>query len=129
MGTRLALDDFGTGYSSMGYLTRLPLDTLKLDRSLVKNVGSDETARGIATALIRMGHALELSVTAEGVDQLDQVRFLEQEGCDELQGFLISGGLPPDEAEQLLRAPAAALARLDEPAHEDSGYDLPAVRL
>ncbi len=129
MGARLALDDFGTGYSSMGYLTRLPLDTLKLDRSLVKNVGSDDTARGIATALIRMAHALELSVTAEGVDHVDQVRFLEGEGCDELQGFLISGGVPPEQAEAILRDPAASLARLDGEEDSDSGYDLPAVRL
>ncbi len=129
MGTQLALDDFGTGYSSMGYLTRLPLDTLKLDRSLVKNVGGDDTARGIATALIRMAHALELSVTAEGVDHVDQVRFLEREDCDELQGFLISGGVPPEQVEQLLRAPDAALARLDAEEEADSGYDLPAVRL
>lgn len=112
MGVHLALDDFGTGYSSMGYLTRLPLDTLKLDLSLVRNVGADPTARGIATALIAMAHAVDLSVTAEGVDQIDQATFLEQEGCDELQGFLISGPVAPEECERMFTEPERVLASL-----------------
>ena len=114
MGVSLALDDFGTGYSSMGYLTRLPLDTLKLDISLVRNTGSDPTAQGIATALIAMGHAIHLRVTAEGVDQLEQAGFLRGEGCDELQGFLVSGPVPPEDFERMLRSPEEILAVLRE---------------
>jgi len=97
MGLRVALDDFGTGYSSLSYLARFPLDILKLDRTFVRDVTTNAGARGIATAVISMAHALGLSVVAEGVDQAAQARFLHSEGCDELQGFLISGAVDPDE--------------------------------
>jgi diguanylate cyclase (GGDEF)-like protein len=97
MGFRIALDDFGTGYSSLSYLARFPLDILKLDRSFVRDVTMNESARGIATAVISMAHVLGLLVVAEGVDQRAQANFLKQQGCDELQGFLVSGALEPDE--------------------------------
>jgi diguanylate cyclase (GGDEF)-like protein len=97
MGLRIALDDFGTGYSSLSYLARFPLDILKLDRSFVRDVTMNASARGIATAVISMAHVLGLRVVAEGVDQQEQVRFLKEQGCDELQGFLVSGALDPDE--------------------------------
>ena len=97
MGLRVALDDFGTGYSSLSYLARFPLDILKLDRSFVRDVTMNASARGIATAVISMAHVLGLRVVAEGVDQVEQVRFLQEQGCDELQGFLVSGALDPDE--------------------------------
>jgi len=97
MGLLIALDDFGTGYSSLSYLARFPLDILKLDRSFVRDVTMNASARGIATAVISMAHVLGLRVVAEGVDQEEQVRFLREQGCDELQGFLVSGALDPDE--------------------------------
>jgi diguanylate cyclase (GGDEF)-like protein len=97
MGFRIALDDFGTGYSSLSYLARFPLDILKLDRSFVRDVTMNESARGIATAVISMAHVLGLLVVAEGVDERAQANFLKEQGCDELQGFLVSGALEPDE--------------------------------
>ena len=97
MGVRIVLDDFGTGYSSLSYLSRFPLDGLKLDRSLVRDVGRDPSSRGIAKAVIQMAHAVGLTVTAEGVDEAAQARFLLDEGCDELQGFLLSGPVTAEE--------------------------------
>jgi EAL domain-containing protein (putative c-di-GMP-specific phosphodiesterase class I) len=73
------------------------LDILKLDRSFVRDVTMNSSARGIAAAAISMAHVLGLSVVAEGVDQKEQARFLREQGCDELQGFLFSGPLDPDE--------------------------------
>jgi len=97
MGMRIALDDFGTGYSSLSYLARYPLDVLKLDRSLVRDLTDNHNARGIATAVISMAHTLGLRVVAEGVDQQEQLSFLREQGCDELQGFLFSGAVEPQE--------------------------------
>ena len=96
MGVRIALDDFGTGYSSLSYLARFPLDTLKLDRSLVRDLTTSPSARGVATAVISMAHALDLRVVGEGVDEAEQARFLTDHGCDEIQGFLIAGPMEPD---------------------------------
>jgi diguanylate cyclase (GGDEF)-like protein/PAS domain S-box-containing protein len=96
MGVRIALDDFGTGYSSLSYLARFPLDTLKLDRSLVRDLTTSPSARGVATAVISMAHALDLRVVGEGVDEAEQARFLTEHGCDEIQGFLIAGPMEPN---------------------------------
>jgi diguanylate cyclase (GGDEF)-like protein len=98
MGVRIALDDFGTGYSALGYLTRLPIDILKMDRSFVRDVDSDPSAAGIVRAVVAMAHSLGLCAVAEGVDAPEQARALTALGCDELQGFLVSGALPPNEA-------------------------------
>jgi diguanylate cyclase (GGDEF)-like protein len=97
MGLRIALDDFGTGYSSLSYLARFPLDSLKLDMSCVRDVASDPNARAIATAMISMARGLGLRVVAEGVDHEAQLRFLRAKGCDEMQGFLVSGAIGPEE--------------------------------
>ena len=97
MGLRISLDDFGTGYSSLSYLTRFPLDTLKMDLCFIRDVATDPSALGIATAVISMAHTLNLRVVAEGVDCEEQTKVLKERGCDEVQGFLYSGALPPDE--------------------------------
>jgi diguanylate cyclase (GGDEF)-like protein/PAS domain S-box-containing protein len=102
MGIAVALDDFGTGYSSLSYLARFPLDTLKMDRCFVRDVDHDPAAAGVAKAVIAIGHCLGARVVAEGVDTFEQERFLRDQGCDELQGFLLAGALPAEQAARFL---------------------------
>jgi EAL domain-containing protein (putative c-di-GMP-specific phosphodiesterase class I) len=90
LGLRIALDDFGTGFSSLAYLQRFPFDKLKLDQAFVRGIETSDQSCAIARATISMAHALGLSVTAEGVETDAQARFLREQGCDELQGFLFS---------------------------------------
>ena len=97
MGVHLSIDDFGTGYSSLSYLRRFPLDTLKIDRSFVKDVTTDADNAEITKAIIAMAHSLKLRVLAEGVETEEQYRFLRDQGCQVLQGFLFSRPLPYDE--------------------------------
>ena len=97
MGVSIALDDFGTGYSSLSYLARFPLDTLKMDRCFVRDIDSDPAAAGVVKAVIGIGHSLGARVVAEGVDTLEQERFLRDHECDEIQGFLLAGALAPNE--------------------------------
>jgi EAL domain-containing protein (putative c-di-GMP-specific phosphodiesterase class I) len=102
-GVRLAIDDFGTGYSSMSLMKQFPIDTIKIDRSFVKELESNEEDRAIATAIISMGKALGLTVVAEGVETREQDQFLREHACDELQGFLFSKPVSPEEIAVLLR--------------------------
>mgnify|MGYP001801797066 FL=1 len=90
LGVRIAMDDFGTGFSSLVYLQRFPFDKLKLDQAFVRDLETNDQSRAIARATITMAHALNLTVTAEGVENEVQARFLREQGCDELQGFLYS---------------------------------------
>jgi diguanylate cyclase (GGDEF)-like protein len=101
-GVRLAIDDFGTGYSSMSLMKQCPIDTIKIDRSFVKELDSNEQDRAIATAIISMGKALGLTVVAEGVETVQQDQFLREHDCDELQGFLFSRPVSPEEIAGLL---------------------------
>lgn len=90
LGLRIAMDDFGTGFSSLAYLQRFPFDKLKLDQTFVRGIETSDQSRAIARATISMAHALNLTVTAEGVESDVQAQFLRDHGCDELQGYLFS---------------------------------------
>ena len=90
MGVKIAIDDFGTGHSSLSYLKRFNVDTLKIDRSFVMGTPEDAEDGAIATAVIALGHGLALKVVAEGVERREQADFLRAQGCDELQGYLLS---------------------------------------
>ncbi|MGE8617253.1 MAG: EAL and GGDEF domain-containing protein [Achromobacter spanius] len=103
LGVRLSMDDFGTGYSSLGHLRRLIVDELKLDRSFVQGLESDDAARALTSAVIRIGESLSLPVVAEGVENEEQRRFLIEQGCAAGQGFLFSPPLPAEELEEWLR--------------------------
>jgi diguanylate cyclase (GGDEF)-like protein/PAS domain S-box-containing protein len=103
IGLRLVLDDFGTGYSSLGYLTRLPLDAIKIDRSFVDGLGTDRRDTAITEAIIAMSHALSLEVVAEGVETALQAAELSRLGCGIGQGFLFSQAVPAAEITRMLR--------------------------
>jgi diguanylate cyclase (GGDEF)-like protein len=105
-GVRVSLDDFGTGFSSLSYLRRLSLDTLKIDRSFVMDLPDDDDAKGIFEAIIVMAHVLGLTVIAEGVETEEQRDFLRSIECDEIQGYLVSKPVPPDEFTHFLEPDA-----------------------
>ena len=90
LGVRIAIDDFGTGHSSLSYLKRLPIDVLKIDRSFITGLPSNEDDASITKAIITMAHNLGLKVVAEGVETEEQLMFLADNDCDEVQGFLFS---------------------------------------
>jgi predicted signal transduction protein with EAL and GGDEF domain len=102
LGVRLALDDFGTGYSSLAYLKQFEVDKLKIDKSFVRDLPDDTNDAAIARTIIGIGHQLRMRVAAEGVETVRQRDFLVAIGCDELQGFLFSPGVPAVEATQML---------------------------
>jgi diguanylate cyclase (GGDEF)-like protein/PAS domain S-box-containing protein len=94
LGVRISMDDFGSGYSSLSYLQAFPFDKIKVDRAFVINLGRNPQSAAIVRAVIDLGHALEMSIVAEGVETLDQLVFLADEGCDAVQGYLIGKPLP-----------------------------------
>ncbi|MGI9069269.1 MAG: putative bifunctional diguanylate cyclase/phosphodiesterase [Pyrinomonadaceae bacterium] len=102
MGVMISIDDFGTGFSSLSYLKRLPIDALKIDQSFVREVTTDQDDAALVMAIITLAHNLRLQVVAEGVETDEQWRFLHLLKCDEIQGFLFSKPLPPDDLERLL---------------------------
>jgi diguanylate cyclase (GGDEF)-like protein len=101
-GVRLAIDDFGTGYSSMSLMKQFPIDTIKIDRSFVRDLEKNPQDRAIATAIISMGKALGLTIVAEGVETEGQSEFLKGGSCDELQGYLFSRPVSPAEISALI---------------------------
>ncbi|MDP9107684.1 MAG: EAL domain-containing protein, partial [Pseudomonadota bacterium] len=103
VGLTVAIDDFGTGYSSLSYLAQLPIDTLKIDRSFITGMTTSNEHMAIVSTIISLAHALKLKVVAEGVETVDQREQLKQLGCEQMQGFLFSAGLPADEMAAMLR--------------------------
>ena len=104
MGVHLAIDDFGVGYSSLAHLKRFPIDTLKVDRSFIRDIPQDPEDKAIVEAIIAMGKTLNLTVVAEGVETSEQQAFLRDHACDEMQGYFFSKPLPAEQFAQLLGA-------------------------
>jgi diguanylate cyclase (GGDEF)-like protein/PAS domain S-box-containing protein len=94
LGVRVSMDDFGSGYSSLSYLQAFPFDKIKIDRAFVINLGRNPQSASIVRAVIGLGHGLEMSIVAEGVETLEQLAFLADEGCDAVQGYFLGKPLP-----------------------------------
>lgn len=103
MGVRIALDDFGTGYSSLSYLKRFPVDILKIDRSFIRDIMTDDGDKGVVKAIINMAKSLDIKVVAEGVETKDQLDFIRQHGCDYAQGYYFCRPIAIDELEIYLK--------------------------
>jgi EAL domain-containing protein (putative c-di-GMP-specific phosphodiesterase class I) len=106
LGVRLSIDDFGTGYSSLTALRRFPVHRLKIDRSFIQYVMTSETDTALASAMISLGQRLKLRVIAEGVETDEQIRFLKENNCDEMQGYYFSRPLAAKDLEPILRSAA-----------------------
>jgi EAL domain-containing protein (putative c-di-GMP-specific phosphodiesterase class I) len=111
MGVGISIDDFGTGYSSLAHLKRFPLQTLKIDRSFVNDVTENPEDAAIIRAILAMAHSLKIEVVAEGVETEKQLNFLEDAGCDGIQGFHISRPLPAPELAEKFLMPAGETAK------------------
>jgi diguanylate cyclase (GGDEF)-like protein len=103
IGVRIAVDDFGTGYSSLAQLKRFPVNSLKIDRSFVQDIPGEHNDAAIVKAIIAMGHALNLKVIAEGVENADQLAFLQRHDCDAIQGYYLSQPLSVDQLQEFMR--------------------------
>ncbi len=101
LGVRIAMDDFGTGYSSLSYLRSFPFDKIKIDKSFVADMSSREDSRAIVNAVIGLGRSLGMSTAAEGVETEAQLDIVRDQGCTEVQGFLLSPPLPGSAVEKL----------------------------
>jgi EAL domain-containing protein (putative c-di-GMP-specific phosphodiesterase class I) len=108
------MDDFGSGYSSLSYLQAFPFDKIKIDRAFVMNLGRNPQSAAIVRAVIGLGHGLEMSIVAEGVETEEQLSFLTEQGCDAVQGYFIGKPLPIEQYDTLVgrvAGDAAAPAR------------------
>jgi EAL domain-containing protein (putative c-di-GMP-specific phosphodiesterase class I) len=115
LGVGIAIDDFGTGYSSLNYLNKFPIDTLKIDRSFVSQVNNTPDNREIITTIIVMARNLKLKVIGEGVETIEQLRFLNEQKCNEAQGFYFSEPLSVEQFERLFTQLAEEVAfKLDD---------------
>lgn len=103
LGVHIALDDFGTGYSSFSYLTKIPINSLKIDKSFIAGICENENDTYIAGTIINLAHQLGITVIAEGVETIEQLRILQKQMCDILQGYFFSRAIPEDEFIELLR--------------------------
>ena len=104
MGIRVAIDDFGTGYASLSYSKRFPFDILKIDKSFVRNITEDRQNAAITIAIIQMAHSMNMTVVAEGVEDEQELAFLCEHDCDEIQGYFFSKALPKADFEALLKS-------------------------
>ena len=104
LGVSLSLDDFGTGWSSLSYLRRFPLDRLKIDRAFMRGIATEPAAKALVSGIISLARSLGLASIAEGVETIEQLRFLEEKGCAEFQGFLYSPAVSASECGALIRA-------------------------
>jgi EAL domain-containing protein (putative c-di-GMP-specific phosphodiesterase class I) len=104
LGVRIAIDDFGTGYSSLAYLTRFPVSTVKIDRAFIVDIATNRVNQAIVNAVTTLAHTIGMHVVAEGVETTEQRELARRLGCDELQGYLVSPGLPADTATDWLAA-------------------------
>jgi PAS domain S-box-containing protein len=111
-GIRLSIDDFGTGYSSLSYLKRFPIDTLKIDQSFVKDLGSDPNSAAIVKSIVVLAHNLNLKVIAEGVETEQQMTFLQKCACDQMQGFLFHIPGPAETLTQIWQGGASSVIRV-----------------
>ncbi len=128
LGASIAIDDFGTGYSSLSYLRQFPINTLKIDRSFVCDIRSDESEGGasIINAIVAMARGLKLGLIAEGVENRTQLNYLRQQGCTEVQGYIFSEPLPADEMCDLLcRDPFQEIVMKEPAPHESAASNLP----
>ncbi|MBN2644016.1 MAG: cache domain-containing protein [Desulfuromonadaceae bacterium] len=113
LGITISIDDFGTGYSSLAYLQQFDVDTIKLDRSMIRNITEQRSAEKISDAVIRLAHDLDLETVAEGVEELEQLQLLKQLNCDAIQGYLSGKPCSRHDAEEWLRNPAFPFSRID----------------
>ena len=102
MGVRIALDDFGTGYSSLSYLKRFPINTIKIDRSIIRDVTEYPDYEAIVSAIIAIAKSIQLDVVAEGVETNEQLEFVKEKGCSSMQGYFFSKPLMFEEMDELL---------------------------
>jgi EAL domain-containing protein (putative c-di-GMP-specific phosphodiesterase class I) len=103
IGVKISLDDFGTGYSSLNYLTQMPIDTLKIDKSFIDNICTNEKDSCIAESIIQLAHSLDIRVVAEGVEQEEQLCLLRSKRCDIIQGYVYSPPLHPEDLLEVIK--------------------------
>ncbi len=121
-GIAVSIDDFGTGFASMSYLQQLPLDKIKIDRSFIQNILDKQTDAAIVSGMINLGHSLGLEVIAEGIENVEQMRFLQDLHCDQIQGYLLGRPMSRQDAESLLRDPSSISRQVvRNNAHAESG--------